>query len=129
MDKDHIPKSDSSAEEDAPLNPWFEACPSREIIDLIASKWVLLVIPLLRDRAMRNNDLLRAVEGISQKMLTQTLRGLQEHNLVAREDFDEVPPRVVYSLTPLGQSLASILTTLDQWVIDHFYDMRPRHRL
>ncbi len=109
----------------APANPWSVSCPSREIIELIASKWALLVIPLLRDGPMRNNDLLRAVEGISQKMLTQTLRRLQDHALVIRHDFQEVPPRVQYALTPLGQSLAILLTALDEWVIKHYYEMKP----
>lgn len=118
--------SELSDTTDIQANPWSASCPSRDLIGLIASKWVLLVIPLLRDGPMRNNDLLRAVEGMSQKMLTQTLRGLQDHALVERRDFKETPPKVEYSLSPLGQSLAKSLVALDNWVIEHYYDMKPR---
>lgn len=101
-------------------NPWDAGCPSRQILSLIADKWVLLVLPLLTQGPLRNGDLLRRVEGISQKMLTQTLRDLEQHGLVGRVDHGEVPPRVDYHLTALGASLAETLGTLDQWVVEHF---------
>lgn len=93
MTQDSESEPPAFTDQNVPANPWSSSCPSRAIIDLIASKWVLLVIPLLRDGPMRNNDLLRAVEGMSQKMLTQTLRGLRDHSLVERRDFNEMPPR------------------------------------
>jgi len=73
----------------------------------------------LKDKPRRNNELLRQIEGISQKMLTQTLRSLEEHGLVKRQAFQVVPPHVEYELTPLGQSLGKALKYLDQWLVDH----------
>ena len=105
------------------LDPWQASCPSRDVIGLLASKWVLLLIPLLRRGPQRNGDLMRGVAGVSQKMLTQTLRDLERCGLVARRDFGEVPPRVEYTLTPLGESLAKTITAFDDWVIRHYYDM------
>ncbi|MEN9230236.1 MAG: helix-turn-helix domain-containing protein [Thermostichus sp. DG02_5_bins_236] len=96
-----------------------ESCPSRRILELIAGKWSLLILFALKDKPRRNNELLRHIEGISQKMLTQTLRGLEEHGLVKRQAFQVVPPHVEYELTPLGQSLGKALKSLDQWLVDH----------
>lgn len=73
----------------------------------------------LKEHPRRNNELLRQIEGISQKMLTQTLRRLEEHGLVKRQAFQVVPPHVEYELTPLGQSLGKALKSLDQWLVDH----------
>src|SRR5713226_1968318 len=105
------------------VNPWDPSCPSRAVIDLLASKWVLLLLPLLRRAPKRNGDLMRGIPGVSQKMLTQTLRDLERSGLVTRRDFGEVPPKVEYTLTSLGNSLAKTITTLDDWVIRHYYDM------
>lgn len=101
-------------------DPWSADCPSRKILELISGKWTFLVIPLLRKGPLRNGDLMRGVPGISQKMLTQTLRDLETGGLVYRRDYGEVPPRVEYGLSPLGRSLAQILTVLDEWVIRHY---------
>jgi len=108
---------------DPPVDPWSDSCSSRDVIGLLASKWVLLLIPLLRRGPRRNGDLMRGIAGVSQKMLTQTLRDLERHGLVARRDYLEVPPRVEYALTPLGDSLAKTIASLDDWVIRHYYDM------
>jgi DNA-binding HxlR family transcriptional regulator len=107
----------------APADPWSESCPSREVLNVLASKWVALVMPLLRRGARRNGDLMRAIGGVSQKMLTQTLRDLERHGLVARRDYGEVPPRVEYMLTPLGTSLAKTMAALDDWVVRNYRDM------
>ena len=107
----------------APVDPWSDTCPSRDVIGLLASKWVLLLIPLLRRGPQRNGELMRGIAGVSQKMLTQTLRDLERHGLVARRDYAEVPPRVEYTLTPLGDSLAKTITALDDWVVRHYHDM------
>ena len=101
-------------------DPYAALCPSREIISIIGDKWSLLVIPLLIDGPKRNAELLHAIEGVSQKMLTQTLRKLEDHNLVERCDYQEVPPRVDYRLTELGNSLSTVVATLDQWVVANF---------
>jgi len=104
-------------------DPWSANCPSRAIIDILASKWVLLLLPILRDGPKRNGDLMRAMEGVSQKMLTQTLRDLEHYGIVTRHNYAEVPPRVEYSLTRIGASLAKAVESLDHWVIKHYRSM------
>jgi DNA-binding HxlR family transcriptional regulator len=96
-----------------------ESCPSRHLLALVADKWSLLIMFSLKDKPCRNNELLRQIEGISQKMLTQTLRNLERHGLVKRQAFQVVPPHVEYELTPLGQSLGRALKSLDCWFVDH----------
>jgi DNA-binding HxlR family transcriptional regulator len=100
-------------------NPWSEGCPSRQVVELIGNKWALLVMPLLKGGKKRNGDLMRRIEGISQKMLTQTLRELENNGLVHRVVFDSVPPHVEYSLTQLGESLGRTLKHLDVWVVSN----------
>ena len=73
-----------AGEECPKANVYAEACPSRAILELIADKWTLLILPALRKGPMRNGDLMRMIEGVSQKMLTQTLRELERNGLVAR---------------------------------------------
>ena len=80
-------------------------CPTRRVLDLIADKWTTLVIYLLSDGTKRYGELQKAIGGISQKMLTQTLRRLEEDGLVKRTVFPVVPPRTEYELTPLGRTL------------------------
>jgi DNA-binding HxlR family transcriptional regulator len=104
-------------------NPWDGQCPSRAVLNLIGDKWSMLIFPLLMERPHRNNELLRAVGGISQKVLTETLRDFEVHGLIERRDYGTVPPKVDYRLTALGESLAQALSVIDQWVIDHFFDM------
>ncbi|UXY16352.1 helix-turn-helix transcriptional regulator [Chitiniphilus purpureus] len=95
-------------------------CPSRAALALIGSKWALLIVPLLAEQPVRNNELMRRIEGISQKMLTQTLRELERNGLVERHDHRTVPPHVEYRLTPLGHSLSSTLVVLDRWAEQHY---------
>jgi DNA-binding HxlR family transcriptional regulator len=97
-------------------NVYAEACPSRAILELIADKWTLLILPALRKGPLRNGELMRLIGGVSQKMLTQTLRELERNGLVVRIDHFEVPPRVEYDLTGLGRSLADAMRKLDSWV-------------
>jgi DNA-binding HxlR family transcriptional regulator len=92
-------------------------------VDLLASKWVLLLIPLLEKGPLRNAELLRLVDGVSQKMLTETLRELEAYGLVGRRNYQTVPPKVDYRLTELGKSLGHIISVLDQWVVDHFNEV------
>jgi DNA-binding HxlR family transcriptional regulator len=77
----------------------------------------------LQDGPRRNNELLRAVGGVSQKMLTHTLRELQRNGLIERRDYGEIPPRVDYRLTGLGHSLAGPIRTLDRWAERHFAEV------
>jgi DNA-binding HxlR family transcriptional regulator len=108
-------KKPAAVAEAAPADVWSAGCPSRRVLELVANKWALLIIPLLRDEPLRNNELLRRVGGISQKMLTQTLRDLEINGLVLREDHQTVPPHVEYRLSPLGLSLSRTLIAVDRW--------------
>ncbi|MEL6257894.1 MAG: helix-turn-helix domain-containing protein [Pseudomonadota bacterium] len=111
--------------EDRPTpDPYSSLCPSRELIDVIGDKWSLLLFPVLAQGPVRNGELKRRLEGISQKMLTQTLKSLEEYGLVERRDYQEVPPRVDYALTPLGQSLGRLIAQVDDWVVEHFYALQ-----
>lgn len=98
-----------------PWNVYKASCPTRQVLNCISDKWSVLIIGCLRERDRRAGELRRDIEGISQKMLTQTLRALERDGLVGREVFASVPPRVDYSLTPLGQSLSQIVDQLRQW--------------
>ena len=95
-------------------------CPACGIIDRFGDKWSLRVLVLLNENGvMRFNELLKATPGISQKMLTTTLRTLESHKLVSRKMYAEIPPKVEYSLTPLGQSLMKPLYNLIEWTLEN----------
>ncbi|MGF1476835.1 MAG: winged helix-turn-helix transcriptional regulator [Geminicoccaceae bacterium] len=104
-------------------DPYDQRCPSRAIVDLIGDKWTLLILPLLSEGPKRNGELMRRVGGISQKMLTQTLKALEQNGLLERRDYGEVPPRVDYRLTSLGRSLARLISEIDNWVVDNFHEI------
>lgn len=95
------------------------ACPVAATVALIGSKWKLLIIRNLLARPWRFNELKKDLNGISQKVLTDSLRSLESDGLVVRTEFDEQPPRVEYSLSPLGQSLRPILKAMEQWGTDY----------
>ncbi|ADG90240.1 hypothetical protein TBS_17190 [Thermobispora bispora] len=101
-----------------------EDCPVREVLDRVADKWSVLVIVLLGRRPHRFGELHRGIEGISQRMLTLTLRQLERDGLVRRTVHASVPPRVDYELTPLGRTLLAPLTALNEWAIAHRDDIR-----
>jgi DNA-binding HxlR family transcriptional regulator len=90
-------------------------CPAREVLDLVADKWSLLVVSILSDGTRRFGQLRSEIEGVSQKMLTQTLRALERSGLVQRRVYPEVPPRVEYSLTPLGRSMTDVVAFIRTW--------------
>ncbi len=103
---------------------YSESCPCRSILDLVASKWSTLIIGRLEEEPHRFGQLRRAVPGITQKMLTQTLRRLERDGLVARTVLTQMrPPQVEYSLTPLGQSAAKPLAAIGQWSEQHLQDV------
>lgn len=102
-------------------------CPTRRVLDLIADKWTTLVIYLLSDGTKRYGELQKAIGGISQKMLTQTLRRLEEDGLVKRTVYPVVPPRTEYELTPLGQTLQEPLKALCAWAVQHMGEVE-QHR-
>ena len=110
----------------APHTPAFERnCPIRLVLDRIADKWTVLMMSLLSDGAPRRfSELRRNVEGISQKMLTQTLRDLERDGLVERTIYAEVPPRVEYALTPLGITLCKPIASLGEWAIAHVEEVK-----
>jgi DNA-binding HxlR family transcriptional regulator len=104
-------------------NPFNAACPSQDILALIGGKWSMLLLCLLSNGPVRTGELARRAGGISQKMLTQTLRELERHGIVHRRDFGEVPPRVEYSLTSLGRSLARLVRQIESWVESNYSKM------
>ncbi len=90
-------------------------CPTRLVLNRIADKWTVLVVILLQDGTKRFSHLQREIDGISQKMLTQTLRGLERDGLVTRKVHATVPPKVEYALTPLGHTLKDMLYAIKTW--------------
>lgn len=96
----------------------------REILDLVGDKWSVLIIGTLADGSIRYSDLTHAIPGISQRMLTLTLKHLLRSGLVERTSYPEVPPRVEYSLTALGTSLLSTVLALASWSADHHEEIR-----
>jgi DNA-binding HxlR family transcriptional regulator len=102
------------------VDPCEANCPSRDILDLIGDRWSLLLLLVIAQGVHRNGALKRRIGGISQKMLTQTLRALEASGLVERRDFQTVPPHVEYHLTALGASLGEALTPLFGWIEREF---------
>ncbi|CAL9416272.1 hypothetical protein SUDANB105_01751 [Streptomyces sp. enrichment culture] len=96
-----------------------QGCEVRQILDRVADKWSLLVIALLDRRRLRFSELRRRIDGISQRMLTVTLRQLERDGLVSRTVHPVVPPRVDYELTPLGATLHDTIRSLVVWTEDH----------
>ncbi|WP_329546028.1 helix-turn-helix transcriptional regulator [Streptomyces sp. NBC_01356] len=96
-----------------------EDCEVRQILDRIADKWSLLVIALLEQRVLRFTELRREIDGVSQRMLTVTLRQLERDGLVKRTVHAVVPPRVEYELTPLGGTLHATIQSLVTWTEVH----------
>jgi len=99
------------------------ACPSRNVLELLAEKWALLVIFRLQVKPHRTAELRRDIGGVSEKMLIQTLRKLERHGLVERFDFNEVPPRVEYSLSKLGESLSLPVRQMERWVSQNMVEV------
>jgi DNA-binding HxlR family transcriptional regulator len=89
------------------------------VLARVGDKWSVLIIVLLGNGPKRFNEIKRSVGGISQRMLTLTLRGLERDGLVKRTQFPTIPPRVVYELTPLGRSLGKAVTPLGAWAQGH----------
>ena len=95
-------------------------CPIRDILDKVADKWSLLVLyPLRYNEVLRFGELQKLIPDISQKMLTQTLRRLENMSLISREAYPEVPPRVEYRLTQLGHSFMANVEPLVIWAIEN----------
>src|SRR5512142_777987 len=113
---------------------YLRSCPSRDVLDVIGSKWTVLIVPALMDRPLRFGELRRRLDGITQKSLTQALRQLERDGFVTRTQYPTIPPRVDYALTPLGQKVAGLLGSIRDWAQEHLvevlaararYDNRP----
>ena len=91
------------------------ACPVATTVQLIGSKWKLLIMRNLLKRPWRFNELRRDLDGISQKVLTDSLRSMEEDGIITRTVYPEVPPRVEYALSELGESLRPIIQAMEQW--------------
>ncbi|MBF6204623.1 helix-turn-helix transcriptional regulator [Streptomyces gardneri] len=99
-----------------PADVYSAKCPTREVLDHIAGKWTVLIIDALADGTLRYTDLRHRIGGISQKMLTQTLRQLEADGFATRTVHPTVPPRVDYTLTELGHSLRTPIAALRDWI-------------
>ena len=107
----------------ADIKAEYLACPIRQVVSRFGDKWSLLVLFLLNRSdtgVLRFNEIRRFMTDCSQKMLSQTLKNLEQSHLVHREVYPEVPPRVEYSLTDTGKSLMPVLTALINWGKEHF---------
>ncbi|GAB3399043.1 helix-turn-helix domain-containing protein [Flindersiella endophytica] len=104
-------------------SPYRADCPTRPILDRIGDRWTVLIVGALWDGSVRFGELRRRIAGISQKMLTQTLRGLERDGLVRRTVFPDVPVRVEYTLTEAGRTLREPLRALEEWSIAHLGDV------
>ncbi|NJC73010.1 helix-turn-helix transcriptional regulator [Planosporangium thailandense] len=103
--------------------PYAKNCGSRQVLDRIGDRWSVLVVLMLADGLKRYSELAQRIEGVSQKMLTQTLRGLERDGLVTRTVHASVPPRVDYALTDLGRSVLDLVAGLEAWATDHLGDV------
>jgi DNA-binding HxlR family transcriptional regulator len=109
-----------------PTPPWdvmVATCPSRTSLAKIANKWTAMIVIALSDGPLRFGALREAVDGISGKVLTETLRDLERDGVLSRTMYNEMPPRVEYELTPLGQTLRQPLTALGHWAENHIEDV------
>jgi DNA-binding HxlR family transcriptional regulator len=102
-------------------------CPSRPILDQIADKWSMMVMAVL-DRPTRFNEIKRRLEGVTQRVLTQTLRRLERNGMIVRRVLPTSPVGVEYSLTPLGESLREPFGRLYDWTVDNADEIRARQR-
>jgi DNA-binding HxlR family transcriptional regulator len=100
-----------------------EACGTRTVLNLLANKWTVLVMAALFQGVQRYGQLQRQIEGISPKMLTQTLRALERDGLITRKVYPVVPPMVEYTPTPLGDTLLEPLSALCQWAALHLSEV------
>lgn len=113
---------------------YLATCPTRQLLDVLSNKWVTLVLSALSRGPQRHSDLARTIAGVSQKMLTQTLRSLERDGLVTRTVTVQVPIRVDYRLTPLGEDFAPVMMQVKRWAeanmgaviaAREIYDTRP----
>ncbi len=104
-------------------NVYDPRCPTRLVLTRIADKWTVLVVTALEGGTLRFSELQRRVGGVSQKMLTQTLRGLERDGLLTRTVYPSVPPKVEYTLTPLGHTLVTLFDAIRLWSESHIEEV------
>jgi DNA-binding HxlR family transcriptional regulator len=109
-------------------NMMKSGCPTRQVLDRIANKWTMLVILSLQGQTLRFSELRGRIEGISQKMLTQTLRGMESDGLLRRTVYPTVPTTVEYALTDLGESLIRTVEVLREWAYGHMGEIEDARR-
>lgn len=105
------------------------SCPSRLILQHLTSRWGVLVLIVLKDGTKRFSELRRAIDGVSERMLTQTLQNLEQDCMVIRHSYATVPPRVEYTLTPLGETAAAKVGDLVEWLQDTFPEIEAQKKL
>jgi DNA-binding HxlR family transcriptional regulator len=109
-------------------NAYAANCPTRQILDRVGDKWAVLILLLVRDEPMRFNALRRAIEGISQKMLSQVLKSLERDGLIKRRVIATVPVTVEYSITPLGATLSKAVDALRDWAENNLKEVLNAQR-
>ncbi|MFD7660598.1 winged helix-turn-helix transcriptional regulator [Actinosynnema sp. NPDC059797] len=100
-----------------------DACRTRVVLDIVGDKWSLLVVRTLRNGPRRFTELKREIDGISQRMLTVTLRGLERDGILTRTVHNAMPPHVSYELTPMGRTLREATAPLLEWSVAHLADI------
>jgi len=111
-----------------PADAYCAVCPTRMALDRIAGKWPVLIVDALGERKLRFGELSRKIEGISQKMLSLTLRQMEEDGFVTRTIFPSVPVKVEYDLTSLGRSLQKLMHQIRAWSEFHVNDIEEARR-
>ena len=110
------------------FDAFLSVCPSRQLLDRLADKWVSLVLCSLAEGEQRYSEIARTIAGVSQKMLTQTLRNLERDGVIIRSITPAVPVRVSYRLTPLGESLLPVMRAVKDWAEAHMPEVQAARR-
>ena len=105
-------------------NAYIATCPSRQVLDALSDKWVTLVLTALSEGPQRYSEISRTIAGVSQKMLTQTLRTLEREGLATRTITPSVPVRVDYELTALGDTILPVVAAIKNWSEDHIAEIQ-----
>lgn len=106
-----------------PANVYDQECAARHTLDVIADKWTVLIVYALANGTKRYSEIQRMIEGVTHKMLTQTLRRLETDGIINRVIYPVVPPRVEYTLTPLGETLIKPLSALCAWAEENYHEV------
>lgn len=111
-----------------PPDAFLKVCPSRAVLARVGQKWTVLTMVALQQTPMRFGDIRRRLQGVSQKMLTQTLRAMERDGLIERSLYDERPLRVEYALSPLGRTLLPLVVALKTWAEDALKAIEAHNR-